>query len=45
LAIAEIRLGGLARLADPAKTLVLLNAAALVAFLNFVTGRKTVWSR
>ena len=45
LAIAEIRLGGLARLADPAKTLVLLNAAALVAFMNFVTGRKTVWSR
>jgi poly-beta-1,6-N-acetyl-D-glucosamine synthase len=45
LAIARIRLGGLARLADPAKTLVLLNAAALIAFMNFVTGRKAVWSR
>ncbi len=43
LALAHVRLGILGRLADPAKTLVLLNVAAVVAFAKFVTGRKTAW--
>jgi cellulose synthase/poly-beta-1,6-N-acetylglucosamine synthase-like glycosyltransferase len=37
--------GPLARAADVAFTLVLLNTAAVVAFANFVTGRKVVWAR
>jgi poly-beta-1,6-N-acetyl-D-glucosamine synthase len=36
-------LGPVSRLTDPAYTFVALNTAALVAFANFVTGRKTVW--
>jgi len=43
LALAHVRLGVLGRVADPAKTLVLLNVAALVAFTRFITGRKTAW--
>jgi hypothetical protein len=35
----------LARGADAVFTFVLLNAAALVAFGNFVSGRKPVWTR
>ena len=35
----------LTRFADVAFTFVLLNAAALVAFGNFVAGRKPAWSR
>jgi len=35
----------LARVADAAFTFVLLNAAAVVAFANFVAGRKPAWSR
>ena len=35
----------LARASDAAFTFVLLNAAALVAFANFVAGRKPAWSR
>ncbi len=37
------RLGPLSRLSDAAYTFVALNTAALVAFVNFVTGHKTVW--
>jgi hypothetical protein len=33
----------LSRLGNVAYTFVALNAAALVAFANFVTGHKTVW--
>jgi len=36
--------GPLARPADAAFTFVMLNAAAMVAFANFVTGRKAVWA-
>ena len=36
-------LGPFSRLSDAAYTFVALNAAALVAFANFVTGRKTIW--
>jgi biofilm PGA synthesis N-glycosyltransferase PgaC len=45
--LAGLRLnrGPLARMSDAALTFVLLNAAAVVAFVNFVTGRKTVWAR
>lgn len=43
--LAGIKIGPLSRLADPARTVVVLNFAALVAFVNFVTGRKAVWLR
>jgi len=44
-ALAGVKIGPLSRIADPARTLVVLNSAALVAFINFVTGRKAVWVR
>lgn len=47
-AIALVRLpkpGVLARAADAAGTFMLLNTAAVVAFINFVSGRKIEWSR
>jgi cellulose synthase/poly-beta-1,6-N-acetylglucosamine synthase-like glycosyltransferase len=37
--------GVIARAADAAATFVVLNTAALVAFANFVSGRKPAWSR
>jgi cellulose synthase/poly-beta-1,6-N-acetylglucosamine synthase-like glycosyltransferase len=45
LAIAQLGRGLVARGADAAFTFVLLNAAALVAFGKFVSGRKAVWTR
>lgn len=45
LAIAQPGRGLVARGADAAFTFVLLNAAALVAFGKFVSGRKPVWTR
>jgi poly-beta-1,6-N-acetyl-D-glucosamine synthase len=44
-ALAAVRLarGPIARVADAAFTFVLLNTAAVVAFVNFVTGRKAGW--
>jgi len=45
LAMVQLRKGVLARMADAAFTFVILNTAALVAFANFVTGRKAVWIR
>ena len=44
-ALAGVKLGPLSRIADPARTFVILNSAAMVAFINFVTGRKAVWVR
>jgi len=44
-ALSGIKIGPLARIADPARTFVVLNSAAMVAFVNFVTGRKAVWAR
>ncbi|HKN72115.1 MAG TPA: glycosyltransferase family 2 protein [Terriglobales bacterium] len=44
-ALAGVKVGPLSRIADPARTFVVLNSAALVAFINFVTGRKAVWVR
>jgi len=45
LAWLRLSRGPLARIADAALTFVVLNTAAAVAFLNFVTGRKAVWIR
>jgi biofilm PGA synthesis N-glycosyltransferase PgaC len=45
LAVLQPRHWALARMADAAFTFVVLNAAAMVAFGNFVTGRKPVWTR
>jgi len=46
LALARIlKAGILGRAADVAGTFVLLNTAAVVAFANFVAGRKTAWGR
>ncbi len=39
-----VKRGIVARTADAALTFVVLNTAAVVAFTNFVTGRKAVWS-
>jgi cellulose synthase/poly-beta-1,6-N-acetylglucosamine synthase-like glycosyltransferase len=44
-ALAGVKIGPLSRIADPARTFVVLNSAALVAFINFVRGRKAVWVR
>ena len=45
LAIARLKTGPVARLADAALTFVVLNTAAVVAFGNFVSGRKAAWIR
>jgi poly-beta-1,6-N-acetyl-D-glucosamine synthase len=45
LVVAQMKHGVLARLADAAFTFVILNTAAVVAFANFVTGRKAAWNR
>jgi len=44
-ALGEFRVGPLSRVADVARTFVVLNSAAMVAFINFVTGRKAIWVR
>jgi biofilm PGA synthesis N-glycosyltransferase PgaC len=45
LAMAQLKPSILGRTADAAFTFVVLNTAALVAFGNFVTGRKAAWGR
>lgn len=40
-----LKRGPAARAADAAATFVLLNTAAVVAFANFISGRKAAWSR
>lgn len=45
VALGGMKIGPLSRIADPARTFVVLNSAAMVAFVNFVTGRKAVWIR
>ena len=45
LSIVPMRRGLLARMADTALTFVVLNTAAVVAFANFVSGRKAAWIR
>jgi len=44
-ALAGVKIGPLSRIADAARTFVVLNSAAIVAFINFVAGRKAVWVR
>jgi cellulose synthase/poly-beta-1,6-N-acetylglucosamine synthase-like glycosyltransferase len=44
-AVSGLDVGPLKRVADPARTFVVLNSAAMVAFVNFVTARKTLWVR
>ena len=44
LGMARLRLGPISRLADAARTFVVLNSAAMVALVNFVTGRKAAWA-
>ena len=45
VALAGVKIGPLSRTADAARTFVVLNSAAMIAFVNFVTGRKAVWVR
>lgn len=45
LTIWRPKLGHLSRLSKIALEFVVLNAAALVAFLYFITGRKVLWAR
>jgi len=45
LTIVQLKRGPLARMAHAAFTLVVLNTAAVVAFANFVSGRKAAWIR
>jgi cellulose synthase/poly-beta-1,6-N-acetylglucosamine synthase-like glycosyltransferase len=46
LALARLpKAGMIGRAADAAGTFMLLNTAAVVAFANFVSGRKAAWSR
>jgi cellulose synthase/poly-beta-1,6-N-acetylglucosamine synthase-like glycosyltransferase len=45
VAMAGLKIGPLSRVADAARTFVVLNSAAVVAFINFVTGRKAIWIR
>lgn len=44
LAMMKIAAGPLARMADAARTFMVLNAAAAVAFWKFVSGRKVKWA-
>jgi len=45
IAMLKVVKGPLGRVADAACTFVVLNSAALVAFVKFVTGRRVAWVR
>ena len=45
IAMTKLLRGPLARVADAAGTFVVLNSAAAVAFIKFVTGRRVAWVR
>ncbi len=45
LAMVGVKIGPLSRVAEAARTFVVLNSAAFLAFVNFVTARKAVWVR
>jgi poly-beta-1,6-N-acetyl-D-glucosamine synthase len=45
LNIFRARIGIVSRLSDISLTFIVLNTAAAVAFLYFITGRKAVWAR
>jgi len=45
VAMMKLAKGPLARVAEAAGTFVVLNSAALVAFVKFITGRRVAWVR
>jgi hypothetical protein len=45
LSIARLKLGPLGRAADAIRTFLVLNMAALMAFLSFITRRRVAWGR
>jgi hypothetical protein len=45
LSISRAKVGIVSRLSDISLTFILLNTAAAVAFIYFITGRKAVWAR
>jgi cellulose synthase/poly-beta-1,6-N-acetylglucosamine synthase-like glycosyltransferase len=45
IAMTKLLKGPLARVADAASTFVILNSAAAVAFVKFITGRRVAWVR
>jgi biofilm PGA synthesis N-glycosyltransferase PgaC len=45
LALLGLKRGPLARMAEAAFAFVMLNTAAVIAFSNFIFGRKTLWDR
>jgi cellulose synthase/poly-beta-1,6-N-acetylglucosamine synthase-like glycosyltransferase len=45
LALLPVKLGFLGRVTNAAWTFVLLNSAAAVAFMKFISGRKIAWNR
>jgi cellulose synthase/poly-beta-1,6-N-acetylglucosamine synthase-like glycosyltransferase len=45
VAMLKLAKGPVGRVADAANTFVVLNSAALVAFVKFVTGRRVAWVR
>ncbi len=45
MAMLKLAKGPLGRIADAAGTFVVLNSAAVVAFVKFVTGRRVAWVR
>jgi hypothetical protein len=44
LALLNLAKGPLARVCDAARVFMVLNTAALVAFLKFISGRKVAWA-
>jgi poly-beta-1,6-N-acetyl-D-glucosamine synthase len=45
MTFARLKVGPVRRMADAAFAFILLNTAAVVAFANFISGRKAAWSR
>jgi len=45
LSIFRAKIGIVSRLSDISLTFIVLNTAAAVAFIYFITGRKAVWAR
>jgi cellulose synthase/poly-beta-1,6-N-acetylglucosamine synthase-like glycosyltransferase len=45
LSIFRAKIGFVSRLSDISLTFIVLNTAAAVAFIYFITGRKAVWAR
>jgi hypothetical protein len=45
IAMTKVLTGPLAKVADAARTFVILNSAAAVAFVKFVTGGRVAWVR